>query len=385
MTTPTVGIIGAGQLARMTTQAAISLAVDVKILAADGSDPACVAATRVEVGDPGDLDTIRRFAEGCDVVTFDHERVDIATIATLEADGTRVHPSSTTLRFSDKAHQRVDFSSHGLPVPPFEVVDSASGIEAFAAEHGWPVVAKTAVGGYDGRGVFVLADVVEAREVLGALVGHRIVVEPMLDIHAEIAVVVARRPSGEAVAYPVVETIQRDGICIETVTPADIDPCVAAEATELAISIAELTGAVGILAVEFFVTPAGLVINELAPRPHNSGHWTIEGSVTSQFENHLRGILDWPLGTTTTTAPAIAMANILGHDDLTDPATRLEAALEVEAAHIHLYAKATRPGRKLGHITATGPDRARALGRVRAAVLALDAQPAPSTTTGVTR
>jgi 5-(carboxyamino)imidazole ribonucleotide synthase len=383
LTAPTVGIIGAGQLARMTTQAAISLAVDVKVLAADGSDPACIAATAVEVGDPGDLNAIRRFAEGCDVVTFDHERVDIAAIAALEADGTRVHPSSTTLRFSDKAHQRNEFSAHGLPVPPFNIVNSMSGIDAFAATHGWPVVAKTAVGGYDGRGVFVLADMDEAREVLGPLVGHRIVLEPLLDIQTEIAVIVASRPSGEAVAYPVVETIQRDGICIETVTPADIDPCVATGATELAISIAELTGAVGILAVEFFVTPDGLLINELAPRPHNSGHWTIEGSVTSQFENHLRGILDWPLGATTTTAPAVAMANILGDDSPVDPASRLPLALEVEAAHIHLYAKATRPGRKLGHVTATGPDRATALGRVRAAVVALGAQPEPSTTTGV--
>ena len=374
MTPPMVGIIGAGQLARMTAQAAISLAVDTKVLAVSPTDPACVAATVVEIGDPDDPAALQRLVADCDVVTFDHERVNPTLLARIEAEGVRVRPSAAVLQFSDKAHQRVELAAHGFPVPPFEVVTAASEVGAFAAAHGWPVVAKTAVGGYDGRGVFVLENQDQAVATIGRLAGRRVVVEPMLDISAEIAVLVARRPSGDTSVYPTVETIQHDGICLETIAPATIDPDLRTQARNIAESIAETIGSVGILAVEFFITPDGVIVNELAPRPHNSGHWTIEGAITSQFENHVRGILDWPLGDTSLAAPAVAMANILGGAPSARP-DDLPAALSVSGAHVHLYAKPTRPGRKLGHITATGPDRAVALHRARTALAALTGTP----------
>jgi len=369
-----VGIIGAGQLARMTAQAAISLAVDTKVLAVLPTDPACVAATAVEIGDPNDPAALQRFVAGCDVVTFDHERVDPTLLARIETEGVRVRPSAAVLHFSDKAHQRVELAAHGFPVPPFDVVTTASEVVAFAAAHDWPVVAKTAVGGYDGRGVFVLENRDQAVATIGGLAGRRVVVEPMLDISAEIAVLVARRPSGDSAVYPMVETIQHDGICLETIAPATIDPDLRTQARNIAESIAETIGSVGILAVEFFITPDGVIVNELAPRPHNSGHWTIEGAITSQFENHVRGILDWPLGDTSLAAPAVAMANILGGAPSARP-DDLPGALSVSGAHVHLYAKPTRPGRKLGHITATGPDQTVALHRARTALAAFTGTP----------
>ncbi len=383
MTAPIVGIIGAGQLARMTAQAAISLAVDTKVLAVSRTDPACIAATTVVLGDPNDLEVMDRFSSGCDVVTFDHERVDPSLVATLEAHGHTVHPKSEVLRFADKSHQRAELSALGFPVPAFGLASTIEEIESFATAHGWPVVIKSAVGGYDGQGVFVVHDLAHARHTMSARDGIRVVVEPMLEIETEIAVLVARRPSGDTVVYPVVETVQVDGICVETIAPAAIDPTRSSEVVALALSIAETIGATGVLAVELFITDQGIMVNELAPRPHNSGHWTIEGAVTSQFENHLRGILDWPLGDTSSTAAAVATVNVLGGTSPSDPRTRLPAALAVEGAHVHLYGKALRPGRKLGHITATGPTRASALDRARSAVAALTASPSPSTPRGV--
>jgi len=370
VTAPVVGIVGAGQLARMTSQAAISLAVVTRVLARDPSDPACLTCTTFEIGDPGEFETLESFSRGCDVVTFDHEQVDPALVDELEALGRQVHPSGRVLRFSDKAHQRVEFAARGIPVPEFVIATTAAEVVSFGDVHGWPVVAKVAVGGYDGRGVFVLDGPDQAETLMGRLEARRVVVEPMLAIEAEISVVVARRTSGACVSYPVVETRQVDGICVETITPASIDPEVADRATALARRVAESIGATGILAVELFVTDDGLVVNELAPRPHNSGHWTIEGAVTSQFENHLRGVLDWPLGDTSLVAPAVATVNVLGTNSH-DPIQHLPAALAVEGARVHLYAKAVREGRKLGHVTATGPEPEVALRRARAAVEAL--------------
>ncbi len=362
-----VGIVGGGQLARMTTQAAISLAVDTRVLAGDASDPACFAAHRVEIGDPDSIDVLERFGRGCDVVTFDHERVAPDLVAELETAGHTVRPGSATLRFADKAYQRQRLSEAGFPVPEFTIATTTAQIEAFARRRGWPVVAKSASGGYDGRGVFILDGAGAAQAVVDDLGDGVLVVEPLLEIEREIAVVIVRRPGGETVTYPVIETVQRDGICVETLTPATIDTATGTAATELACDIAHTVGAVGILAVELFVTPAGLVLNELAPRPHNSGHWTIEGAATSQFANHIRSILDWPLGETELTAPAVAMVNVLGNAVHGDPIDRLPAALEVKGASVHLYAKAMRDGRKLGHVTALGPDPATALTRARRA------------------
>lgn len=383
MSAPVVGIIGAGQLARMTAQAAVSLGVCVHVLATRSGEPACAIADAVDYGDPDDPTTIRRFVRSCDVVTFDHERVLPATIEMIEAEGCAVQPSSSVMRCTDKAHQRRLFHAHGLPVPPFAEVRTAREIDQFALEHAWPVVAKTTVGGYDGRGVFVLDGPEASASLVRRLDGRPMVVEPHLAIEAELAVVVARRISGETRAYPTVETMQVDGICRETITPPRVPVELDREAVRLAVEIADTLGAVGVLAVEFFVTDAGLLINEIAPRPHNSGHWTIEGAVTSQFENHLRGILDWPLGDTALTAPAVAMVNVLGQESGVEPIDGLPAALSVPAAHVHLYAKAARPGRKLGHVTATGSDRDIALDRARRSAEALtDTSPLSSTRQG---
>lgn len=385
MSRPVIGIVGGGQLARMTAQAAISLAVETRVLAADPKDSARFVADQTSIGDPGVYEVLERFSRGCDVLTFDHERVDPDVIGELELAGCVIRPDSTALRFADKAYQRERLARAGYPVPAFAVASTATEIDAFALQHGWPVVAKTATGGYDGRGVFVLDGPPAAMSLIEVLAGRRLIIEPMLVIDREIAIVVARRPGGETAAYPAVETVQRDGICVETITPATVEGSVAAAATALAVRIADTVGAVGILAVELFLTRSGLLINELAPRPHNSGHWTIEGAVTSQFENHIRGILDWPLGDTELTAPAVAMVNVLGDADHVDPSDRLPSALRVKGAGIHLYAKEPRLGRKLGHVTALGPDPAAALSRARLAAATLASPTHPTENRGATR
>lgn len=376
---PVLGIVGGGQLARMTVQAASQLAVETRVLAADRDDPAVELASLVTIGDPSAEGVLEAFAALCDVVTFDHELVDPALIEALERAGHTVRPGASALRFSDKAHQRTTFGRLGLPVPDHAVVQEASAVAAFAELHGWPVVVKPSSGGYDGRGVYLVPDIQQTRIVLDQL-GPRpnVVVEELLPLDQELSVVVARRPSGEAVAYPVVETVQRDGMCTELVAPAPVAAEMAETARTLALAVADTVGAVGIIAVELFLTGGRLLVNEIAPRPHNSAHHTIEGSTTSQFANHVRAVLDWPLGATDLRAPAVVMVNVVGPPDGSDPRTNLPAALAIPGAHIHLYAKASRPGRKLGHVTALGDDMDGALARARAAAAALGGSPVPT-------
>lgn len=378
---PWVGIVGAGQLARMTAQAAIGLAVPLRLLAVRADDAAALVVPDVRLGGADDPVALAALAAECDVVTFDHELVDADALADLERQGRIVRPGAATVALvQDKRRQRAELSRLGCPVPPWMSLDGpdpASDLVAFGEEQGWPVVAKAARGGYDGRGVWVL-DGSEAARVLVAEVGSAgvpLLAEAFVPIVREVAALVARRPSGEAVAYPVVETVQVGGICRELLFPASLSPELAFEAEHLALRVASALGVVGLLAVELLVTPGGggggerLVVNELAVRPHNSGHWTIEGSQTSQFAQHLRAILDWPLGTTAPTAPAVATANVLGTPGVGgDPVARLPAALAVPGVHVHLYGKAARPGRKLGHVTALGDDLAEARGRAGRAV-----------------
>lgn len=243
-------------------------------------------------------------------------------------------------------------------------------MEGFAAEHGWPLVAKLPRGGYDGRGVFSLADLDAAARALAEHPGG-LLLEPQLAIERELAVLVARSTTGETAVHPVVETVQQDAMCREVIAPAPIQARLAAEARELARRIAEGIDATGVLTVELFHTPGGLVVNELALRPHNSGHYTIEGCATSQFEQHLRAVLGWPLGVPSLLAPAVATVNVIGPADGSDPATRIAAALAVPGAHVHLYSKDPRPGRKLGHVTVCGQqlEPVRAAARLAAAAL----------------
>ncbi|MFN8557586.1 MAG: 5-(carboxyamino)imidazole ribonucleotide synthase [Dehalococcoidia bacterium] len=367
---PVVGIVGAGQLARMLIEAAIPLDVTVRLLAAAPDDGAALVSPHVLVAAPTDAAALARLAAGCDALTFDHELVDIAQLRALAEAGVVVRPSPETVATAqDKGRQRRLFRDAGLPVPPFAPAPDAAAITAFAASHGWPVVVKAERGGYDGRGVWVARDADEAAAVVHQAGGAPLMVEHWVPIEREVAALVARRPNGEAVVYPVVETVQRDGICHELLVPAPIPPALAAEAQRLALRVAEVTEATGMLALELFVTGGRLLVNEIAARPHNSGHFTIEGCLTSQFENHLRAVLDWPLGATDLVAPAVATVNLLGGPRTGDLAAALPGALAVRGARVHLYGKGARPGRKLGHVTALGSTiedaRARAIEAVR--------------------
>lgn len=360
MRTPVLGIVGAGQLARMTYQAIIGLDVHLKVFADREGDSAATVASDVTVGDWNTARDLLAFAEGCDVVTFDHELVDPDILRSLERAGHVLRPGPDASLFAqDKLHQRQQLHARGLPVPAFAEVNELDDLLDFGADHGWPIVAKSRRGGYDGRGVWVVDSPDQAREL------HRDAVEAAFDllveehvaIEREIAAAVARRPSGDQVTYPVTETVQREGICVELIAPADVDDGVAIEARAIAAEVADAIDAVGMMAVELFVTGEGLVLNELALRPHNSMHWTIEGARTSQFQNHARAVLDWPLGDPSLTAPAVATVNILGPADGSDPRHRIAAALTDPGVAVHLYDKGARPGRKLGHVTVVGDDR----------------------------
>ncbi|MCC8248740.1 5-(carboxyamino)imidazole ribonucleotide synthase [Saccharothrix luteola] len=358
---PVVGMIGGGQLARMTHQAAIPLGQSLRVLAESDSDPAALVARDVELGKHTDLDALRAFAKSCDVVTFDHEHVPQEHLHALVAEGVKVFPGPDALvHAQDKLVMRERLSAMGAPVPPFSAVQDASDVLKFGGRHGWPCVLKAVRGGYDGRGVWMLNTPQSAQRVVPELLaaGTPLMVEQCVPMRRELAALVARSPFGQGAVWPLVQTVQQEGICVEVLAPApDVDPALAEQAQELALRIAAELGVVGLLAVELFETADGLVVNELAMRPHNSGHWTIEGARTSQFEQHLRAVLDYPLGATDLAAPAVVMANVLGAADAPEmgPDERLHHLFaRFPDAHVHLYGKAERPGRKIGHVTLLG-------------------------------
>jgi 5-(carboxyamino)imidazole ribonucleotide synthase len=352
---PVVGMIGGGQLSRMTHQAAIALGLSLRVLADATHDSAALVAQGVVVGSHTSLADLSGFADGCEVVTFDHEHVPSELIAALESAGHNVQPGSAALLHAqDKQVMRERLLALGAPVPPFAAVSSASDVAEFGASFGWPVVLKAATGGYDGKGVWVVESAAEAASVLAS--GVRLLAEQFVPLQRELAAVVARSPYGQAGAWPVVETVQAEGICVEVIAPAPgLSEARALEAQGLALRLADELGVVGVMAVELFETADGLLVNELAMRPHNSGHWTIEGARTSQFEQHLRAVLDYPLGTTTMTAPVVVMANLLGGDGDADLDRRLHMLFARDPSlKIHLYGKEVKPGRKIGHVTALG-------------------------------
>lgn len=359
---PVVGMVGGGQLARMTHQAAIALGQSLRVLAAEATDSAALVARDVVVGSHDDLATLRRFAEGCDVLTFDHEHVPTEHLRALVAEGVRVYPGPDALcHAQDKLVMRRALAAMEVPVPAFREVTQPSDAVSFGTDHGWPCMLKAARGGYDGRGLWVLSSPEAGRQMVAKLLaaGTRLLVEECVAMRRELAVLVARSPFGQGAAWPVVQTVQRNGICVEVLAPApQLDLDAAQDAQQLALRVAEELGVVGVLAVELFEMPAGkLLVNELAMRPHNSGHWTIDGAVTSQFEQHLRAVLDYPLGCTAARAPACVMANVLGAES---PASmRLDERVHhltarYPQAKVHLYAKSERPGRKIGHVTVYG-------------------------------
>ncbi|MCD2197430.1 5-(carboxyamino)imidazole ribonucleotide synthase [Actinomycetospora endophytica] len=361
---PVVAMVGGGQLARMTHQAAIALGQSLRVLAVGPDEPAALVSPDIVLGDHRDLDALRRVAAGAEALTFDHEHVPGELLETLVAEGVAVHPGPDALRHAqDKLVMRRRLAELGEPVPPFAPVEGTSDVEAFAAEHGWPVVLKAVRGGYDGRGVWMLDSLEEAAATVPELLdaGTPLMVEQKVALRRELAVLLARSPYGQAAVYPTVETVQVDGICTEVLAPAPgLSDDAGEAAEELALRIAAALGVVGLLAVELFETPDGrVVVNELAMRPHNSGHWSMDGAVTGQFEQHLRAVLDYPLGSTSTLRPACVMANVLGGDPVpaTGPDERLHHTLaRFPEARVHLYGKAERPGRKIGHVNITGDD-----------------------------
>jgi len=367
---PVVGVIGGGQLARMLQQPAIALGVGLRVLATSMQESAAQAVRDVRLGNHDDLDDLRRFAAGCDVITFDHEHVPPLLLKTLEDEGVAVRPGGRALvHAQDKIIMREALTAAGVPCPRWAAIDEVEQLEAFGAEAGWPLVLKTSRGGYDGRGVWVVDTYAEASALIASTTlnpGARWLAEEKVDFVQELSAQVARSPHGQAVAYPVVRTVQTNGICTEVVAPAPgltDDEAVAAQ--QAALTVAKALDVVGMLAVEMFETRDGRVlVNELAMRPHNSGHWSIDGAVTSQFENHLRAVLDLPLGDPSAIAPYAVMVNVLGGDK-EDGLYRayLHCMARDPGLKIHMYGKDVRPGRKLGHVTVVGDDLDDLLGR----------------------
>lgn len=365
---PVVGIVGGGQLARMCQPPAVALSLTLSVLARSEDDSAALVIPDSLVGEHDDLDAVRRLAARSDVVTFDHEHVPADVLAALAADGIPLHPAPDALRFAqDKVAMRRRLDDLGLPCPRWTVAATTEDVISFGSDVGWPVIAKTPRGGYDGKGVRRIEGPEEVADWLAAVgepgpLVDGVLLEESVAFSRELAALVARTPSGATAAWPLVETVQEGGICTEVLAPApDVAPDAACAATDLAVRIADALGVTGVLAVELFEVPGAtgeptFLVNELAMRPHNSGHWTIDGAETSQFEQHLRAVLDLPLGATASRARWTVMANVLGgaHEALYPALTAVLAA--DPAVHVHLYGKQVRPGRKIGHVTVCGDD-----------------------------
>ncbi len=362
MTNSRVGVIGGGQLARMIIAPASQLGIELKVLAETDNSPAADATT--VVGDFTDLETVLTFAKSVDVITFDHEHVPLVILQRLEQLGISVQPSSKALAHAqNKLVMRQALHKIGAPNPIWKEISKALQLDQFISEHGPEVVVKTPIGGYDGKGVRVVSSSEQVSDWLGApmlaSLGGSLLVEQKVSFKRELAQLSARNPAGDFVSWPVVETRQKNGVCSEVLSPApDISAEMSTEAVKIARLISESLGVTGNLVVEMFETTEGeLLVNELAMRPHNSGHFTIEGSVTSQFEQHLRAVLNLPLGKTDPLRPVAVMANLLGVSDSQNLLANHDKVMSLfPEVNIHFYGKAPRLGRKLGHITVVGDD-----------------------------
>jgi len=353
-----VAVVGGGQLARMMAPAATAMGVTLRVLIESAEASAALAAHETVVGLPGDVDAVRALlAEPRpDVVTWEHEHIPPEVFALAAEVGIPARPGASALLFArDKIAMRDRLDSLGLPMPAWRIVETEDEVEAFLAVHGGVGVLKTAMGGYDGKGVRIVRHPAEAVDWLAAAAdgGPPVLIEEKVAYDREVAIQVARRPSGEMTAWPLVESIQVDGVCAEVIAPApELSTALQGEAERIGRLIATELNVTGVLAVEMFDVGGRLLINELAMRPHNSGHWTIEGSVTSQFEQHLRAVLDWPLGDTAALARVAVMANVLG-GSREDLATAWPGVTD-PSAKVHLYGKGVRVGRKVGHVTCMG-------------------------------
>ncbi|MFH0180052.1 5-(carboxyamino)imidazole ribonucleotide synthase [Streptomyces cacaoi] len=378
MTFPVVGMVGGGQLARMTHEAGIPLGIRFKLLSDTPLDSAAQVVSDVVIGDYRDLDTLREFARGCDVITFDHEHVPTEHLRALEADGIPVRPGPDALvHAQDKGVMRARLDAIGVPCPRHRIVTDPADVAAFAAEglaegaagDGFPVVLKTVRGGYDGKGVWVVDSVEEAADPFRA--GVPVLAEEKVDYVRELAANVVRSPHGQAVAYPVVESQQVGGVCDTVIAPAPgLDGSLALRAEEMALRIAKELDVVGHLAVELFEIrhadgSPGVLVNELAMRPHNSGHWSMDGAITSQFANHVRAVLDLPLGDPRPRAKWTVMVNVLGGDYPDMYSAYLHCMARDPQLKIHMYGKDVKPGRKVGHVNTYGDDLDDVLERAR--------------------
>ena len=385
--TRVVAVVGGGQLARMMAPAALALGIELRVLVEGPTTSAAQVVRDAPVGVPREPGAVLDLVAGppaADVLTFEHEHIPAEVLAQVVGTGVPVRPAPAALvHAQDKLVMRAALGALGVPGPRWAPVADAAALDAFIAQVGGEAVVKTARGGYDGKGVRVVRAAAEVAEWFAAarIGGSALIAEAKVPFVRELAVLVARRPSGEVRTWPVVETVQVDGVCSEVLAPAPgLDPRVEAAAIEAALLVAEGLDVTGVLAVEMFeVAPdpdgsaglGGVLVNELAMRPHNSGHWTIDGSVTSQFEQHLRAVLDLPLGDPTARSRWSVMANVLGSslERLTDALPQVLAA--DPAAHVHLYGKEVRPGRKLGHVTVCGDDLDDVRARARAAAALL--------------
>ncbi|WP_050064662.1 5-(carboxyamino)imidazole ribonucleotide synthase [Rhodococcus sp. RD6.2] len=359
---PVVAMIGGGQLARMTHQAAIELGQCLRVLSGGADEPAAQVSANIVLGSHTDLDALRAVAVGAAALTFDHEHVPTEHLDVLVSEGVNVQPPPQALVYAqDKLAMRRKLTELGAPVPAFAEVTWVGDVEKFASEHGWNIVIKAIRGGYDGRGVWMPSDADEAEAIVTEQLdkGVALMVEQKVPMRRELSAMVARSPFGQGATWPVVETVQRDGQCAVVIAPApELPDALAEQAEELALRISSALGATGAMAVELFETVDGdLVVNELAMRPHNSGHWTQDGARTSQFEQHLRAVLDYPLGDPSPTAPVTVMANVLGAPEA--PAMSMDERLHhlfarMPDAKVHMYGKGERKDRKIGHVNVMG-------------------------------
>ena len=370
-----VGVIGGGQLARMMTPPAINLGLEIKVLAEAEGSSAVLATT--QVGDYTHLDVVREFAQTVDVITFDHEHVPLPVLEALEAEGVKVNPPSKALAFAqNKLKMRKRLGALGLPMPAWAEIQDAAALQTFIDENGGVAILKTPIGGYDGKGVRVVRSVDDAKDWLANLpqYGGSLLAEEKVDFVRELAQLSARRPSGEFKAWPLVETIQENGVCSIVLSPAPkASKEVLKTTAEIARKVADGLEVTGVLAVEMFQASDGrILINELAMRPHNSGHFSIEGSVTSQFEQHIRAVSDLPLGSTEPTGKHAVMVNLLGVDDSNNFVQAYDKALAAHpAAKVHTYGKGPRAGRKMGHVTVVSDDLEFALAEAKGAAAVL--------------
>jgi len=370
-----VGVIGGGQLARMMTPPAINLGLELKVLAEAEGSSAALATT--QVGDYTHLDVVREFAQTVDVITFDHEHVPLPVLEALEAEGVKVNPPSKALAFAqNKLKMRKRLGALGLPMPAWAEIQDADALQTFIDTHGGVAILKTPIGGYDGKGVRVVRSADDAIDWLSNLAqyGGSLLAEEKVDFVRELAQLSARRPSGEFKAWQLVQTIQEKGVCSVVISPAPDASAETLEVTaQIARKVAEGLEVTGVMAVEMFEARDGrLLINELAMRPHNSGHFSIEGSVTSQFEQHIRAVSDLPLGSTEPTAAHAVMVNLLGVDDKNNFVQAYDKALAAHpTAKVHTYGKGARTGRKMGHVTVVSDDLDFALAEAKGAAAVL--------------